>query len=145
MITDKITLRPRYDEVDKMGYVYHANYVTYCHCARTELMRKFGINDSILEANNIMMPVISMKLIYRNPAHYDELLTIKTRIRELPKVRFYFEFTVTNEKSEKICDAASIVVFVDSDTRKPIQAPNLVIKAFKEKLVNAIGCIRINQ
>ncbi|GAL66792.1 acyl-CoA thioesterase [Jejuia pallidilutea] len=39
MITDVFKLRPRYGEVDQMGYVYHANYVSYCHQARNELLR----------------------------------------------------------------------------------------------------------
>lgn len=47
MITDEIQLRPRYGEVDQMGYVYHANYVSYCHQARSELLRKMGISTVV--------------------------------------------------------------------------------------------------
>ena len=126
MITDKIEIRPRYGEVDQMGYVYHANYVSFCHQARTELLRKFGINDSVLEENEIMLPVIEMNLKYLKPAHYDERLTITTTIKEMPVVRFRFEFEITNEKQEKICQATSTVVFVERKTRKPIKIPDLV-------------------
>ncbi len=134
MFTDKIELRPRYGEVDQMGYVYHANYVAYCHQARTELLRKMGICDSILEENNIMLPVIEMNLRYLKPAHYDETLTITTIIKEVPSVRFYFEFEIANDKDEKICKATSTVVFVERQTRKPIRMPALVEKAFLQKL-----------
>ncbi len=75
MITDEIQLRPRYGEVDRMGYVYHANYVSYCHQARTELLRKHGINDKVLEENKVMLPVISFEIKYLKPAHYDDLLS----------------------------------------------------------------------
>lgn len=132
MITDTYQLRPRYGEVDQMGYVYHANYVSYCHQARTELLRKFGINDAKLEANNIMMPVISFNIRYRKPANYDELLTIKTSIKEMPKIRFGFEFKVTNEKDECICTAESEVVFVNKNDRKPIRIPEQISKALIE-------------
>ncbi|MGD2034041.1 MAG: hotdog domain-containing protein, partial [Bacteroidales bacterium] len=71
MLKDEIFIRPRYGEVDKMGYVYHANYVCYFHQARTELLRKYGISDSVLEKNNIILPVISMGLKYYKPAYYD--------------------------------------------------------------------------
>ena len=97
MITDKIQIRPRYGEVDQMGYVYHANYVSYCHQARTELLRKYGINDSKLEENKIMLPVISFKIDYKKPAHYDEKLTIKTTVSELPNVRFKFDFEIVKK------------------------------------------------
>jgi len=129
MIIGEFKIRPRYDEVDQMSYVYHANYVSYCHQARTELLRQFGINDKVLEDCNIMLPVIEMNLKYLKPAGYDDELTIRTKIKELPRVRFKFEFVFENEKGEKICTATSTVVFVDGKTRKPQQAPDIIIHA----------------
>lgn len=131
MIEGEHTIRPRYDEVDQMGYVYHANYVSYCHQARTELLRQFGINDKVLEENGIMMPVIEMNLKYRKPTGYDEELTVKTTIRELPKVRFIFDFVFENQKGETTCTAQSTVVFVDSDTRKPRVVPDMIINSLQ--------------
>lgn len=133
MIEGECKIRPRYDEVDQMGYVYHANYVNYCHQARTELLRQFGINDKVLEDNNIMLPVIEMNLKYRKPTGYDEELTVRTKIKELPKVRFKFEFVFENEKGEQTCTATSIVVFVDSKTRKPHVVPDMIIDALKSE------------
>ncbi len=134
MIIDEIQIRPRYGEVDQMGYVYHANYVSYCHYARTELLRKFGINDSVLEENKLMLPVISFEIKYHKPAHYDELLTVKTIVKELPTTRFKFEFEIFNI-NEKITTANSFVAFIDSETRKPLKAPDLVINALKSKML----------
>lgn len=131
MISHKIQLRPRYGEVDQMGYVYHANYVSYCHQARTELLRKIGIHDSLLEANNVMLPVISFDINYKKPAHYDELLTIKAIIREIPRVRFNFEFEVRNEEGSLLTTAKTTVVFVNSKNRFPMGAPDFVEKALK--------------
>lgn len=131
MITDTYKIRPRYGEVDKMGYVYHANYVTYCHQARTELMRKLGVNDYELETKNIMLPVISFEIFYKKPAYYDELISIKTTIKELPKVRFNFEFEVKNEQNIVLSTAKSTVVFVNSKTRLPINIPDFVENKLK--------------
>jgi acyl-CoA thioester hydrolase len=126
MIQSQIDLRPRYGEVDQMGYVYHANYVSYCHQARTELMRNLGIHDQALEENQIMLPVISINLRYLKAAKYDELLTIQTTLREMPKTRAVFEFEIRNEANEKICTAVSEVVFVDSISRKPMKVPEMI-------------------
>jgi acyl-CoA thioester hydrolase len=131
MITDEIQLRPRYGEVDQMGYVYHANYVSYCHQARTELLRKIGIHDSLLEENNVMLPVILFEINYKKPAHYDELLTIRTTIKDMPEVRFNFEFEVWNEEGILLTTATSTVVFVDSKNRFPMGAPFFVEKALE--------------
>ena len=134
MLSTQITIRPRYGEVDRMGYVYHANYVSYCHQARNELLRSLGIDDATLEQNNIMLPVIRMNLHYLNPARYDEQLTIKASIIELPKTRFQFEFEIKNETGKLICTASSTVVFVDSTTRKPMRSPQIVTAALKNKM-----------
>ncbi|PTN27721.1 thioesterase family protein, partial [Desulfonatronum sp. SC1] len=120
------------------GYVYHANYVAYCHQARTELLRKFGINDKKLEASGIMMPVIGMNLKYHRPGHYDEPLTITTIIHEMPAVRFNFTFEIRNERNELVCSAESTVVFVDANTRKPMKAPEMVINALAPAFEPAI-------
>ncbi|ASB50006.1 acyl-CoA thioesterase [Alkalitalea saponilacus] len=128
MLKDTLVIRPRYNEVDQMGYVYHANYVTYCHQARTELLRKYGVNDCVLEENGVMLPVIEMNLKYHCPAHYDAPLTITTIAEELPVTRFSFRFEFHNEKGQMICSASSTVVFVDSQTRKPMRAPEFVLR-----------------
>jgi acyl-CoA thioester hydrolase len=133
MITDVFQLRPRYGEVDKMGYVYHANYVTYCHQARNELLRKLGLDEVILEENNIILPVISFDIKYKNPAHFDDLLTIKTTIKKMPTVRFSFEFEIKNEQNILINTAKSTVVFVDIDSRLPKNIPNFIQKILISK------------
>lgn len=129
MIEDTFTLRPRYHEVDQMGYVYHANHVSYCHQARTELLRKHGISDAELENKGIMMPVISFNIQYKHPAHYDELLTINTKISELPKIKLLFTIEIKNKKGKLVSRANSEVVFVDMVTRKPMMTPKIVLEA----------------
>lgn len=129
MIEDTFTIRPRYHEVDQMGYVYHANHVIYCHQARTELLRKFGISDAELENKGFMMPVISFNIQYKNPAQYDELLTITTRLREIPKIKFLFEFEIRNEQNKLVSRANSEVVCVDISSRKPMMTPKIVTEA----------------
>lgn len=119
MITDVFQLRPRYGEVDQMGYVYHANYLVYCHQARNQLLRKWGIDEIKLEESKIILPVISFDIKYKKPAHFDELITIKTIIRKKPKVRFSFEFELRNEQNVLLSKATSTVVFVDNETRLP--------------------------
>lgn len=136
MITDVFQLRPRYGEVDQMRYVYHANYVTYCHQARNELLRKLGLDEITLDRNHVILPVISFEIFYKNPAHYDELISIKTTIRDTPKVRLRFEFEVKNEQNILVCKAQSAVVFVDSDSRLPMRLPNFIKKVFENKFKN---------
>ncbi len=126
MITHSTQIRTRYGEVDQMGYVYHANYVSYCHEARTELLREYGINDLVLEKNNIMIPVVTFSIDYKNAAHYDDLLTVKTTLTDIKGPKMSFDFVITNEEGKTIIKAFTIVAFVNANTRKPLRVPQLV-------------------
>ena len=119
-------IQVRYDEVDKMGYVYHGNYARYYHISRTELLRKVGISDRELESQNIIIPVIEMNIRYIKPVFYDDFITIRTRLLELPEIRMRFQHEVINQHGEVINVASSILVFVDSTTRKPMRVPGIV-------------------
>jgi len=138
MITDIFELRPRYGEVDQMGYVYHANYVTYCHQARNELLRKLDIDEIKLEKKHIILPVISFEIIYKKPAYYDELITIKTTIREVPKVRLSFEFEIKNKQNVLLSKAKSTVVFADCQSRLPKRVPDFIESILKTKFKSVI-------
>lgn len=134
MITDEYKIKVRYSEVDQMGYLYHANYVTLCHQARTELMRKFEIHDQALESKGIILPVIEMNLRYFKPAFYDEELLIITIIRQVPETKISFEFEIYNSKNEKICKALSILAIVNKLNRKPIRAPKFLKVIFEKEI-----------
>ena len=136
MIEDRMKLRPRYGEVDQMGYVYHANYVSYCHQARTELLRKLDLNDKYIEDMDIMMPVISFNIDYKKPAHYDELINITTTIKDLPKTRFYFEFIISNEEGHILSKANSTLVFVDKKSRQPKLVPEFISSKLQPSFKN---------
>lgn len=136
MITDNFEIRPRYNEVDRMGYVYHGNYVCFCHQARTELMRKIGICDAKLELNGIMMPVIDFKINYKKPNGYDQPVTIKTILNTIPDVRLKFKFEVYNSNNELTTLASSTLVFIDANTRKPMRAPEWIVSSFENALID---------
>ncbi len=134
MIEDTIQIRTRYAEVDQMGYVYHANHVMYCHQARTELMRNYGIQDSVLENNNILLAVVDFQVNFRSPARYDEELTIVTTLKKMAAATIHFEYEITNDNNELICSATSKVAFVDRDSRRPVRAPRFLREAFHTRV-----------
>ena len=134
MFEHRTTLRTRYSEVDRMGYVYYGNYATYFEVGRVEAMRELGISYAELEASGIMMPVVRYEIHYWKPAFYDEELTIITRVREIPRSRITFEYETYNAKGELLNKAMTELVFVDSGTMKPQRAPQLIVDAAKKYL-----------
>ena len=139
MIVSENKIQIRYDEVDKMGYVYHGNYAKFYHISRTELLRKIGISDKELESHNILLPVIEMNIKYIKPIFYDDIITIKTSLNHIPGSRMKFLHEVRNHNNELINHAESTVVFVDMHTRKPMKAPELIVDKIKSYLKKRTG------
>ena len=127
MIASETKIRVRYAEVDRMGYLHHGNYASYFEQARTDLIRKIGMSYREIEDHGIAMPVRDMHIRFLYPAGYDEVLTIHTTLRNRPKVRLEFEYQVYNEKGTLICEASTILVFTNSESRKPVRMPDFFI------------------
>lgn len=125
-------IRVRYAEADRMGYVYYGNYAMYFESARTEMLRSLGFSYREWEDSGIILPVRELQIRYHAPAFYDDLLTIRTIIKEKPDVRITFFHEVFSEKGEKTCTGSLVLVFVNSETRKPTRAPKIFLKALEE-------------
>ena len=125
-------IRVRYAEADRMGYVYYGNYAMYFESARTEMLRSLGFSYREWEDNGIILPVRELQIRYHAPAYYDDLLTIRTIIKEKPFARITFHHEVYNEKGEKTCTGSLVLVFVNSETRRPVRAPESLLKALEE-------------
>lgn len=130
MISHNTTIRVRYSETDRMGYVYYGNYPQYYEVGRVETMRKFGAPYKMLEDSGILLPVANMNIDYIKPAYYDEELIVKTVIPNMPGVKFPFEYEIFNKNQEMINKGSTILVFVDRDTMKPCRIPDFL----KEKV-----------
>jgi acyl-CoA thioester hydrolase len=125
-------IRVRYAETDQMGYCYYGNYASYFEVARVEALRELGISYKELEQEGILLPVKKFEISYHQPAKYDDLLEIRTRIIQLEGVRIGFEYKTYNEEGVLLNEAYTLLVFVSGATQKPIAAPaaffNLITK-----------------
>lgn len=130
MFISYTTLRARYADVDQMGFVYYGNYATYYEVGRTDAMRELGTSYKHMEDEGIIMPVHSMYCRYFKPAHYDELMTVKTIVRELPLARMKFEYEVYNKEKELLNKGETTLAFVSKESNKPVRIPQW----FKEML-----------
>lgn len=119
-------VRVRYAETDQMGVVYHGNYAQYFEMGRVEWLRKLGVSYKWMEENGVMLPVVSLTMNYKKPARYDDLLTVKTILKNQTSVKIEFEYEINNESGELLTTGYSILVFVDMKTGRPILPPEYV-------------------
>ncbi len=125
MITHTTTIRVRYAETDRMGYVYYGNFATYFEVARVETLRAFGITYKSLEDAGILLPVVDFSTRYFAPAHYDDQLEITTAIPEMPSSRLRFQYQTF--RGEKLLNEGETdLVFVNASTGKPMRCPSEV-------------------
>jgi acyl-CoA thioester hydrolase len=128
MYTTETKLRVRYAETDKMGYCYYGNYAEYFEVGRVEALRALGATYKEMEDNGVMLPVLSFSIKYFKPAFYDDLLTIKTTITELPTTRLHFIYETINENNVVLNKAETTLAFIDMKTGKPCHAPDWFMK-----------------
>lgn len=132
MFTQKTQVRVRYAETDQMGVVYYGNYPQYFEVGRVEALRNVGMSYREMEANGIMLPVLNLQVKYIRPARYDDLLTITTRVPELPGTRIRFEHEVHNEEGTLLTLGQVELVFLDISRQKPVQAPESLLDMFRK-------------
>ena len=137
MYSAQTSVRVRYSETDQMQYVYYGNYAAYYEVSRVEALRQLGLSYNDLENSGIMMPVLESHSYYHKPAKYDELLTIKVTIPQLPLVKIRFEYEIYAENGDKIHSGDTTLVFINIRSGKPTRAPsamtNLLAPFFDEK------------
>jgi acyl-CoA thioester hydrolase len=123
-------IRVRYGETDQMGYMYYGNYAQFYEVGRVEMLRSLGLTYSGMEESGIMMPVVELNCRYLKPALYDEEITVKVIMKEMPRIRIHFDYELYNEKQELINTGETLLVFINMTTNRPCLAP----EDFRNKL-----------
>ena len=127
-----VNIRVCYNQTDKMGYVHHSQYLVFYEFARLEYFRELGISYKEIEDKGIMMPVISAKLDYIQPAFYDDVLKIKTKLN-IVGAKFIFQSEIRNANNQLINMGNVQVVCIDSISRKPIKPYKFIVDLIDKK------------
>lgn len=127
MITHETKVRVRYGEVDRMGFLYHSHYVELFDVGRSEMMRELGIPNLVIEEAGVMLPVLKVEINYKNPAYYDDLLTVRTILKEAPRVKIKFDYEVYRENGECITTGSVTLAFMNSQSKKACRCPQYLL------------------
>ena len=127
MYTYETSLRVRYGETDQMGFVYYGIYAQYYEVGRVELLRSLGLSYKTLEESGYALPVVSFSIEYKQPAFYDDKITVKTTILEMPSSKITFLYECFNDQNILLNKGEVVLVFVKRDAKKPCKAPAIFI------------------
>lgn len=133
MFSYESKIKVRYGETDQMGVVYHGNYAQYYEIARTDCFEAAsGMSYASMEEDGVMLPILELESKFIKPAFYNEVLTVKAIVKELPTVRLKVEYEISNEKGELINIGKTTLVFVDKISRKPCHPPENFMKNIRK-------------
>lgn len=130
MIESKTSIRVRYAETDMMGIVYHSRYFPWLECARTQLLDELGCPYKRMEELGVRLPVVEVNCRYRQPARFDDRVTVHAEVREMPRARIKIYYHVKDEDGQLLCEAFTIHGFMDLENR-PCRPPEQLRKAFQ--------------
>jgi acyl-CoA thioester hydrolase len=120
----------RYGETDQMGVVYYGNYALYFEQGRAAAIKQLGYSYKTMEDEGVIMPVVEMHSKYLKPAKYDDVLTVKTIIRELPTRKMTFYSEIYN--GDKLLNTGHVtLMFVNKHHNRITTAPEKLLTLLK--------------
>jgi len=132
MLIHKTSVRVRYADTDQMHYAYNGKFFEYFEVGRTEMMRDQNLPYKKIEDSGFHMPVYETLIKFLNPALYDELLEIETRVEKLPVARVHIDHVVkSRDRNIVIAEGYVELVFVNKENNKISRAPDFFLQAVK--------------
>ena len=134
-----LPVRVYWEDTDAGGVVFYANYLKFFERARTEWLRRLGLNQHTLrEQTGGMFVVSSAQIKYHQPARLDDLLTVTAHIEQLGKASVVFaqeayrHSDAAHTQNSTLLAAGSIRVgWVHAQTMQPGRIPAAVLAAMQ--------------
>ena len=124
-------IRVRYAETDKMGVVYHSNFIVWFEVGRVEMLRQLGFRYRDMETeDDCHIAVADVRVRYKAPARYDDEILIRTRLKNARESLLQFAYEIERaEDGTLLAEGETTHIVVDSKFEKSAM-PAKYIKAF---------------
>jgi acyl-CoA thioester hydrolase len=130
-ISGEVRLRVRYAETDKMGVVYHSNYVIWFEVGRVELLRQLGFEYAGMEKqDDCHIPVVDLRVRYKSPALYDDEILVRTRLANVRSSLLHFAYEILRAGDDTLLATGETMhIIVDSRFQRR-SLPEKYLQAF---------------
>ena len=106
--------RVYYYDTDKMGVVYHSNYLKWMEIARTEYFRDMPITYNNIEEMGYVLAIRKVDIEYINSAKYDDIIEIFVEIKKIDNIKIEFYYEMYDDKNILKAKGTTVNVFVDN-------------------------------
>ncbi|GHD63500.1 thioesterase [Thalassobaculum fulvum] len=128
----RFPVRVYYEDTDAGGIVYHANYLQFAERARTETLRRLGIDQSRLrDEHDVIFIVRRCTIDYRAPARLDDALEVRTRMTGWRGASIEAEQTVHRRGEDGALVALDLTIACVNGRGRPVRIPGPVREAFE--------------
>lgn len=121
-------IRVIFGDTDQMGVVYYGNYMRYFESSRAAYWRALGRSYQDLVDWDVAMPVVEAHCNYKNPARYEDVLTVEIEVIELRGASLRFGYRLTKPQG------VTTALVAEGHTRHAIVGSNGRPKALPEQL-----------
>ncbi|MCH2139410.1 MAG: acyl-CoA thioesterase [Phycisphaerales bacterium] len=128
MSLHQLPIRVRYVECDPMGVAHHTAYPVWFEMGRTELLRSCGGNYAELEREGVMLAVVTLGVTYKQPAFYDDELTLETTIDSCGRVKIEHSYVLKRDE-DILATGRTVLACLDQEGR-PREVPELLQEMF---------------
>jgi acyl-CoA thioester hydrolase len=113
-------LRVRYAETDQMGVVYHSNYIVWFEVGRVEMLRQLGFTYREMEReDDTHIAVVEANCRFKAPAHYDDLILVRTRLLNVRESLLHFGYEVVRESDGRLlAEGETVHLVVDREFKR---------------------------
>ena len=118
-------LRVRYAETDAMGIVHHATYPVWMELGRSDFLRQLGQSYAEWEARGVRLVVNEIRVRFRSPARYDELVQVHTWLKETGRRRVVFAYRI-ERAGTLLAEGESIHLVTGTDNRARVLPDDLL-------------------
>ena len=118
-----------YGDCDSMAIVYYSNYLRLFEIGRTEWLRDQGITYREVERRGFFLPATGAYLKYAQPAVYDDLLTIETRVGFVKRASSRFDYVIYRDV-DRIVEGYTVHACLDRNNRI-VRFPDFLLKILK--------------
>jgi acyl-CoA thioester hydrolase len=121
----------RYAETDKMGVVYHSNFIVWFEIGRVEMLRQLGFRYRDMELDeDCHIAVADVRVRFKAPARYDDEILIRTRLKNVRDSLLQFGYEIVRvEDGMLLAEGETTHIVVDSKFEKSA-LPQKYLKAF---------------
>lgn len=92
----------QYYETDQMAIVHHSNYIRWFEEARVDWLEQIGYPMEKVEAEGVLIPVLSVTCNYHAMVHFGDNVIVKLKVEKFNGIKIEMVYELIDEKTGEL-------------------------------------------